>query len=89
MTKNLLGSVRGDNDAFANSVAAMLEAFRNIDASISVKLHYLHSHLNAFHCDLQKVSDQHGERLHKTISYFERRFRNTSSYENMPSDFFG
>ena len=62
MTENFLGSVRADKDAFANSVSAMFKAFRNIDVRISIKFHYLHSHLNLFHYDFQMVSDQHGER---------------------------
>ena len=75
--KVVTGSVRADNDAFAHSVSAMFEAFCNIDVRISVELYYLHSHLNLFYCDLQKVSNKHSKRFHQTISNFELRFWNT------------
>ena len=42
---------------------------------MSLKVHFLHSHLPLFHQNLGAVSDKHGERSHQDIAVIEKRFK--------------
>ena len=42
---------------------------------MSLKIHFLHSHLDFFPLDLGKISDEHGERFHQTIQTIEKRYQ--------------
>ena len=42
---------------------------------MSLKIHFLHSHLHFFPKNLGAVSDEHGERFHQEISIMERRYQ--------------
>ena len=42
---------------------------------MSIKLHFLHSHLSRFPENLSDVSDEQGERFHQDISDMEVRFQ--------------
>ena len=42
---------------------------------MSIKLHYLHSHLTRFPENLGDVSDEQGERFHQDISDMEVRYQ--------------
>lgn len=41
---------------------------------MSIKLHYLHSHLDRFSDNMGDVSDEHGERFHQQIATMEKRY---------------
>jgi hypothetical protein len=43
--------------------------------NVSLKLHFLHSHLGSFPVNCGAVSDEHGERFHPDISAMENRYR--------------
>ena len=43
--------------------------------NMSIKIHFLDSHLDFFPANLGAVSDEHGERFHQTISIMERRYQ--------------
>ncbi|UYV84383.1 hypothetical protein LAZ67_X001983 [Cordylochernes scorpioides] len=42
---------------------------------MSLKIHFLHSHLDFFPNNLGAVSDEHGERFHQDISSMEKRYQ--------------
>nr|CAH7720188.1 unnamed protein product [Callosobruchus chinensis]CAH7723644.1 unnamed protein product [Callosobruchus chinensis]CAH7723806.1 unnamed protein product [Callosobruchus chinensis]CAH7724224.1 unnamed protein product [Callosobruchus chinensis]CAH7724230.1 unnamed protein product [Callosobruchus chinensis] len=42
--------------------------------NISLKVHFLHSHLDFFPENLGAVYDEHGERFHQDIAKMEKRF---------------
>jgi hypothetical protein len=42
---------------------------------MSLKIHFLHSHLDFFPENCGEVSDEHGERFHKDISSMEKRYQ--------------
>ena len=42
---------------------------------ISLKIHFLHSHLNFFPPNLGAVSDEHGERFHQDITKMESHYQ--------------
>jgi hypothetical protein len=53
---------------------------------MSLKIHFLDSHLDFFPDNLGAVSDEHGERFHQDIFAFEKRFHGQSS-ARMLSDY--
>ncbi|GFN98208.1 Pol polyprotein [Plakobranchus ocellatus] len=42
---------------------------------MSLKIHFLHNHLDFFPANLGAVSDEHGERFHQDISKMERNYQ--------------
>ena len=52
-----------------------MENFRQIDARMSVKMHFLRSHLDYFLENWGDVSEEQGERFHQDISDMEKRYR--------------
>jgi hypothetical protein len=43
--------------------------------NVSLKIHFLESHLNFFPQNLGKVSDEQGERFHQDIMALEKRYQ--------------
>ena len=41
----------------------------------SLKIHFLHSHLNFFPLNLGAVSDEHGERFHQDMTKMESNYQ--------------
>jgi len=42
---------------------------------MSLKVHFLHAHLDFFPSNLGDVSDEHGERFHQEIAEMEKRYQ--------------
>jgi len=42
---------------------------------MSLKIHFLHSHLDFFPENLGSVSDEHGERFHQEMKIIEQRYQ--------------
>lgn len=59
-------------------VEEMLDAFYNTNVNMSLKIHFLHSHLNFFPPNLGAVSDEMGERFHQDIMVMEKRYKGKS-----------
>lgn len=53
----------------------MLDCYQKIGASMTLKLHFLHHHLDEFLQQLPTESDEQGERFHQVIMPVERRFK--------------
>ena len=66
---NFLGSHR--HEKYLDIVDSMLKAYEQLGARVSLKMHFLHSHLDFFPSNLAKVSDEQGERFHQDISVIE------------------
>ncbi|XP_054088788.1 uncharacterized protein LOC128922428 [Zeugodacus cucurbitae] len=58
-----LGNSKSQN--YAENIESMLIGFNNIGVKTSLKLHFLHSHLNFFKENLGAVSDEHGQRIYR------------------------
>ncbi|GBM82223.1 hypothetical protein AVEN_93098-1 [Araneus ventricosus] len=54
-------------------VEEMIKNFKILGCSISLKVHFLDSHLNYFPENLGAVSEEQGERFHQDIKEIERR----------------
>ncbi|UYV68272.1 KDM2A [Cordylochernes scorpioides] len=55
-----------------------------LGCNMSLKIHFLHSHLDFFPDNLSAVSDEHGERFHQAISSMEKRvvMKSNREFEN-------
>jgi len=53
---------------------------------MSLKIHFLHSHMDTFPENLGDVSDEHGERFHQQIKSMERRYQGSCN-ESMMGDY--
>ena len=56
-------------------VGDMLEAYNELGCYMSMKMHFLFSHLDYFPENLGFLSEEHGERFHKDVQEFERRYQ--------------
>lgn len=52
----------------------MLKAFENLEVNMSLKIHFLHHHLEYFGAQMATESDEQGERFHQTAMPFEKRY---------------
>ena len=71
--KNFLGNKKADN--YEILVARMLFAFRELGCNMSLKVHFLFSHLHRFPQNLGAVSDEQGERFHQDFKTMEERYQ--------------
>ncbi|UYV62479.1 K02A2.6-like [Cordylochernes scorpioides] len=71
--KNFLGSVKVEN--YRDIVYDLLLSYKALGCNMSLKIHFLHSHLYFFPDNLGAVSDEHGERFHQDISSMEKRYQ--------------
>lgn len=67
-----LGNHKSSN--YKELVEKMLKNYAKIGANLSLKMHFLKSHLDFFPDNLGDFSDEHGERFHQDLSDMEDRF---------------
>ena len=53
----------------------MLSKFQSLGAKMSIKIHYLFSHLDRFPENLGELSEEQGERFHQDIKVMEERYQ--------------
>ena len=82
--ENFLGSFR--SQSYEDIISCMIDSFHRQGVKMSLKIHFLDSHVKFFPSDLGKFSDQHGERFHQTIKNVEDRYRGRCD-ERMLADF--
>lgn len=70
---NLLGNKRDEN--YVTLVENMLSSYQALGCNMSLKIHFLHSHLDYFPYNCGAVSDEHGERFHQDIANMEKRYQ--------------
>jgi len=75
--KNVLFKFLGNykNPDYVAIVEDMLENYKKLGCRMSVKLHFLHSHLDFFPENLRAVSEEQGERFHQDIKDIERKYQ--------------
>ena len=56
-------------------VENLLEAYKEMGCRMSLKIHFLHSHLDFFPANLGAISDEQGERFHQDIQAMEARYQ--------------
>ena len=78
--KTFLGC-HGSED-FREVIAEMLNNYETLGCKMSLKDHFLESHLDFFHSNLGDVSDEHGERFHQDICVIENSYKGKWSVSN-------
>lgn len=73
VVKNFLGNKKSVD--YKNIVGAMLTNFQKLGCNMSIKLHFLHSHLDYFPENLGEVSEEQGERFHQDMKEMEHRYQ--------------
>lgn len=73
VVKNFLGNHRAPN--YVELVNRLLAAYCDLQCNMSLKIHFLDSHLDFFPENLGAVSDEHGERFHQQIATIEKRYQ--------------
>ena len=71
VVQNFLGNHWSNN--YFNIVESMLNLYRDIGANMSIKIHFLHSHLERFPENCGDHSNEQGERFHQDIKVMEDR----------------
>ena len=75
--KNFLGNRKAPN--YREIVGELLQSYQNMGSNMSLKIHFLGSHLDFFPDSLGAVNDEHGERFHQDISASEKRYQGQRS----------
>jgi len=65
--KDSLGNQMAEN--YQDVVQDLLTLYKAMGCNMSLKIHFLESHLDFFPENLGEVSDEHGERFHQDINY--------------------
>jgi hypothetical protein len=73
VVKNLHGNKKADN--YTQLVDDMLFHLNRLGYNKSVKIHYVHSHLDRFPEYLGDLSEEQGERFHQDIKTMEARYQ--------------
>ena len=71
--KNFFGNNKARN--YAELVNNMLTTFRNLGCNMSVKMHYLFTHMDRFPENLGSMSDEQGKRFHQDLKDMETRYQ--------------
>ena len=71
--KDYLGNHKAAN--YQDVVQDLLTSYKAMGCNMSLKIHFLESHLEFFPENLGEVSDEHGERFHQDILAMEKRYQ--------------
>ena len=73
VVNNFFGHRKAEN--YEDLVKELLSSMQELQCSISIKLHFLKSHLDYFPENLAHVSEEQGERFHQDIRVMEERYQ--------------
>ena len=73
VVQSFLGNRKADN--YKDIVQKLLDNFQALGINMSIKVHFLHSHLDRFPENLGDVSVGQGERFHQDIKVMEERYQ--------------
>ena len=73
VVQNFLGNRKITN--LIEVVQSILEASKLLGANMSIKVHFLHYHLDRFPANCGNVSDEQDERFHQDIKEMETRYQ--------------
>jgi hypothetical protein len=71
--KKFLGNIK--NPLYKEIVRNMVDTFKLLGRNMSLKLHFLASHLDYFPPNLGAVNEEQGERFHQDVKEVERRYQ--------------
>ena len=70
---DFLGNTRAEN--YTEIVQKLLDSYKTLGCNMSIKVHFLHSHLDKFPENLGAISDEQGERFHQDLKVMETRYQ--------------
>jgi hypothetical protein len=73
VAKGVLGNRTAQT--FEELVNNLLRSCQQLGCNMSLKIHFIHSHLDFFPENCGAVSDEHGEHFHQDISSVEKRYQ--------------
>ena len=79
-----LGNHKSNN--YKEIVDTLLGSYKAMGCNMSLKIHFLHCHLDFFPENLGSVGDEQGERFHQDINLMEKRYKGKWS-PNMLADY--
>jgi len=71
--KDFLGNHKATN--YQNVVQDLLTSYKAMGCNMSLKIHFLESHLDFFSENLGEVNDEHGERFQQDIMAMKNRYK--------------
>ncbi|KYN03872.1 hypothetical protein ALC62_05277 [Cyphomyrmex costatus] len=71
--QEFLGNKKSEN--YKDLVQNMLQNFQKLGTNMSIKVHYLHMHLDRFPENLGDLSEEQGERFHQDTRIMEERYQ--------------
>ena len=79
--RNVVNGFLGKNkvENYESVVKELIKNYKKLLCNMSLKVHFLHSHLNFFPENMSDVSDEHGEQFHQEISEMEARYKGKPS----------
>lgn len=84
VVENFLGNNKSAD--YAKIVENMIQRYHALGSRMSVKIHFLNSHLDYFPANLGAFSEEQGERFHQDICEMERRYQGRWNV-NMMADY--
>ena len=81
---NFLGNNK--SSSYESIVPEFLSSYKTLSARMSLKVHFLHSHLDFFPANMGEVSGEHGECFHQEIKEMENRYQGRVT-ETMLADY--
>lgn len=84
VVRNFLGKRKSDD--YKQIIADLLRNYCKMGVRMSLKIHFLHSHLDFFPDNLGDTSDEQGERLHQDLQRIEKNYKGFWD-EGMLSDY--
>lgn len=73
VVNGFLGNHRSEN--YKELLENLIQTYQRQGCRMSLKLHFLHSHVDFFKANLGAVSEEHGERFHQDIQIMEKRYQ--------------
>ena len=73
VTEGFLGNHKDQH--FETIVNKLIQNYHAMGCNMSLKVHFLHSHLPFFPHNMGSVSDEHGEKFHQLIQSLEQRYQ--------------
>ena len=81
VVSNFLGNTTSPN--YKVLVKHLLCTFQKLGCNMSVKVHFLHCHLNYFPKNLGPMSEEDVERFHQDIKTMEKRYQGLCNVNNV------
>ena len=84
VVENFLGNKHSSD--YKILVNNLMVEYEKMGCRMSLKMHFLHSHLDFFSPNMGDISEEHGERFHQDIAETERRYQGRWN-SNMMGDY--